>query len=331
MSKSRSRLLDIDALRAIAALSVLYFHATNTVATYPSNTAIRTSGKYGFTGVDIFFVISGFILPYVMFLSGFKLSIHWKTFLFKRIMRIEPAYIASILVTVGLGLIVNWMYHKTVYSYSLPQLLSHLLYLNSFMGFEWVNPVYWSLAIEFQFYLVLMLIYPALMSKYGRFALLIPLSLLSMNFSNSATILHFFPLFLIGISTFLYFTESITLAWYFGFLALAAVTGMQTLGRIDVIAGLVTGISILAFRHIQINWRKQLLFCGSISYSIYLIHYPVVEKTIRIGQHFGQSLIIQLSVLVCSLSIALLLSYLFFLLVEKPSQELASSVKYSPK
>ena len=328
MSNERIRLSDIDALRAIAVLSVLFFHASNTVATYPTNLLIRYVGGYGQFGVDIFFIISGFILPYVMFISGYKLKNHWKAFLLKRIVRIEPAYLASILLSVVLGLIVNWFYDKNIYSYSLPQLFAHFLYLNTFLGFTWVNPVFWTLAIEFQFYLVLMLVYPLLMFKWGRLGVLIAGSLLSSAFPASSTILHFLPLFLFGIGTFLCYSGVMNIFWYLLWLAVTCISCNAAIGLLPVVIGLCTSVFILVLKKIRINWNKHLLFCGSISYSIYLIHYPVVEKLMRISQHLGYSLIAQVLALIGSMAVAVAMSWAFYLLVEKPSMVVASDIKY---
>ncbi|MEO7214811.1 hypothetical protein [Mucilaginibacter sp.] len=46
-------------------------------------------------------------------------------------------------------------------------LLSHLAYLNNFTGAPYINPVYWTLGIEFQFYLFVALAFPVIVSKWG--------------------------------------------------------------------------------------------------------------------------------------------------------------------
>ena len=49
-------------------------------------------GAYGWLGVDVFFVISGFIVPYAMLRAGYTLSA-WPTFILKRLIRVEPPYL----------------------------------------------------------------------------------------------------------------------------------------------------------------------------------------------------------------------------------------------
>jgi peptidoglycan/LPS O-acetylase OafA/YrhL len=79
---------DVDGLRAIAILAVLVFHA------FPGALA------GGFVGVDIFFVISGFLITGIL-LRDKKISI--RTFYIRRIKRIFPALALVLLVVLGLG------------------------------------------------------------------------------------------------------------------------------------------------------------------------------------------------------------------------------------
>src|SRR4051812_4197452 len=83
---------DIDGLRAIAVLSVVGYHA------FPS--IIRG----GFVGVDIFFVISGYLISSIIFSNLEQGSFSFREFYFRRIRRIFPALI-TVLITC---LIAGW-------------------------------------------------------------------------------------------------------------------------------------------------------------------------------------------------------------------------------
>jgi peptidoglycan/LPS O-acetylase OafA/YrhL len=94
--RSGERLAGIDALRGAAALSVAWFHLTNTFAG-----ASREAGAAGWLGVDCFFVISGFVIPLSLHRAGHGLA-QFPAFMAKRLIRIEPPYLASLALVVAL-------------------------------------------------------------------------------------------------------------------------------------------------------------------------------------------------------------------------------------
>lgn len=82
---------DIDGLRAIAVLAVVGFHAFPSVV------------RGGFVGVDVFFVISGFLISSIIFGSLDRSSFSFSEFYGRRIRRIFPALITVLLVTLVAG------------------------------------------------------------------------------------------------------------------------------------------------------------------------------------------------------------------------------------
>src|SRR5271169_5335799 len=84
----------INALRALAALFVAWGHFVAGQGKY-----LSLSGKYGYLGVHIFFVISGFVIPWSLYRSRYALH-DYSRFLLKRNVRLYPPYLASIAVTV---------------------------------------------------------------------------------------------------------------------------------------------------------------------------------------------------------------------------------------
>lgn len=82
---------DIDGLRAIAVLSVLFFHA------FPNFL------KGGFIGVDIFFVISGFLISNIILTQNKTQSFSWINFYIKRIKRIFPTLILLLMFLILIG------------------------------------------------------------------------------------------------------------------------------------------------------------------------------------------------------------------------------------
>src|SRR3569833_379368 len=87
---------DIDGLRAIAVLSVIAFHA------FPN------SLKSGFVGVDIFFVISGFLITSIILNGLEKNTFSFKVFYARRIKRIFPALILVLFTCLLAGWFMFW-------------------------------------------------------------------------------------------------------------------------------------------------------------------------------------------------------------------------------
>jgi len=150
---------EIDGLRAIAVLAVIFYHAG----------LDRLSG--GFAGVDIFFVISGFLITNIIYQGLINKSFSTLFFYERRIRRLLPALFVMIIIILPLMFLVLVPYQIKDLSQSI---LASLVYLSNVLfyfegGYFAVEasqkPLLhtWSLAIEEQYYLifpwVLMLIY----------------------------------------------------------------------------------------------------------------------------------------------------------------------------
>lgn len=139
----------LDSLRGAAILLVLTYHAYGGSVDYrtwhePDRFLVYLS-RYGYTGVELFFVLSGFLITNILLSSKHKPG-YMTTFYKRRAMRILPAYLA-VLVVIKLGLGVTWKY-----------ILACLLYIANMAGLVGARsseyaPL-WSLAVEEQFYLL---------------------------------------------------------------------------------------------------------------------------------------------------------------------------------
>lgn len=191
---SHQRNQTADALRALAALWVCLYHFTGGVGI----------GAFGYLGVTIFFVISGFIVPYSMMRGRYVIA-SWPRFMLRRLIRLEPPYLVSVALLLTLGVID--MLAGTAPAWTAAQIVGHLGYVNAFLGLPWLNSVYWSLAVEFQFYVLIGLALPLLLAgtsatRIAALALVACLPLLLPTRSN-ATIFPFLSVFAMGILTFL--------------------------------------------------------------------------------------------------------------------------------
>jgi peptidoglycan/LPS O-acetylase OafA/YrhL len=167
---------DIDGLRAVAVLGVVIYHAFPHVL------------PGGFTGVDIFFVISGYLISGILYKAHQDGSFSFKDFYARRIRRIFPALIAMLVITLAYG----WM---ILLSGEFQQLGKHMaagmLFIQNIVF--WKESGYfdisanlkpllnlWSLAVEEQFYIFFPLLLMLLLwkRKWEKWPLLVVMGLL---------------------------------------------------------------------------------------------------------------------------------------------------------
>ena len=157
-SSSRERLLFIDGLRCIAVLWVVLYHFTHNSPFGECFTEKLPSCLYavawnGYLGVEIFFVISGFVIA----LSLTKASLTPRFvlgFAIRRYVRLFPPYIAAVFLWMCTTFLGNTLIPSYALSQpSLAQLGSHFLYLPNILGLDDIVAPTWTLCLEFQFYL----------------------------------------------------------------------------------------------------------------------------------------------------------------------------------
>jgi peptidoglycan/LPS O-acetylase OafA/YrhL len=318
----------IQALRGIASLAVCWFHLTYLNSNFPRG-LISHSGRYGYLGVEVFFVISGFIVPYSLLTGGYELKSFWK-FLAKRVMRVDPPYLASILLVMALALLAA---HSAAFAgakphFSVKQIILHLGYLIPFFENEnWINGVYWTLAVEFQYYVCLGLLFPALISKnpvVRRTAFLLALCAPWIN-GNIVLLPHFAPLFLIGIVGMELMCKMIGRPEFLIVVTASVIAAAIKVGIPETCAGVGAIVCILCLR----SSPRWLLALGNISYSLYLVHEPIGDRVVNLGLRFWPSLTpTALPFLGCLASI--IFATTFYLAIERPAKGLASKIRYRP-
>src|SRR3954451_20161467 len=94
----------LDMMRGIAAFAVCWYHMTHGNAAFLPSGLLRSSGDLGWLGVEVFFVISGFIIPFALARSGYRLR-DYRTFLLKRIVRLDPPYFVTIVTILVLNVL----------------------------------------------------------------------------------------------------------------------------------------------------------------------------------------------------------------------------------
>jgi peptidoglycan/LPS O-acetylase OafA/YrhL len=326
---------DIDGLRAFAVTSVLIFHA------FPS----LIPG--GFVGVDVFFVISGFLISGIIFKELESSSFSFANFYARRVKRIFPALITMLLASYAFG----WLF---LFNEDFRRLGSHIfrasLFLSNFI--LWREAGYfdaaaetkpllhlWSLGIEEQFYIVWPVILWAFWRfKVVRFPLIASLTISSLAWNIYQSQLDLTHDFYSPLTRFWELSAGAWLAFHLsrrpqthqlanfisGFAVLLLSAAVFVIDSKKAFPGgwalmPVVGAVLLIYAG-PTAWCNRVLFSnrivvwlGAISYPLYLWHWPALAFA-RIVEGTTPSFSVRLG----AVTLSVLLAWVTFVWVEKP-------------
>lgn len=329
------KLDSIQILRAVAALLVVFCHGaaeigTNSPALWPS--VWHTINNKGLFGVDIFFVVSGFVMMHIIFgqpPGGASAA----RFIGERAVRVVPLYWLTTLLSVAIGVLAPALKHK--HAFSAPYVLRSLLFtpsINPATGApEPVLGLGWTLNYEMFFYAIIALIlllgvrrvFPALLVVFVSLvvfgAWFQPDDIIVKSWTHSIILEFLYGALLAQLRL---------SGWRIGALAQcvfvsAGVGGWLLLdlpaaGHFDL-RGIVWGLSAAAIfcgfvmGRSQIAWPKGFTLIGDASYSLYLTHLFVMRIC---------------SMLVYHLPVGAVLQAVLFLLVFPPAAMALSVISY---
>jgi len=158
MSVPRQNFGLVQALRGIAAFWVALFHASAGGHLDHLHSRLPWLGRQiidlGDNGVAIFFALSGFVIAHSI--RGDRITpAYVGRFALRRSIRLDPALWASILLVLAFAPLSAWVKGDTLDLPSTGQVLANMTYTQLFLGYPSINPVYWTLCYEVQFYLIL--------------------------------------------------------------------------------------------------------------------------------------------------------------------------------
>jgi len=327
----------IDGLRFYAVLLVFQVHAIGLASGFvlggplsPDSESLINRVLFFFAdgnnGVDIFFVISGFRVGRMVF--GREGRFHYRTFVWKRFLRIYPAFLASLLATIGYF----WIF-------DLRRFLGNLLFLNGLpsLGIEGYNWVTWSLFYEFAYYLILpmVLLFSRLAGRKGAALILLGCAIAVLQTEVFRSVSLFAGTILAAFDddklTTLARRIPLTaaLACYFG-LALLKSTGnlaALSLSSPATYYGLLAACVSLLFVKLafDVSWLSRVAstpgarVLGTISYSFYLWHVLSFMFVLRLIPHLalppGPSAVI---LIIGAFALAICVSTVSYFLFEQP-------------
>lgn len=345
-SKQRPSFQLIQGLRGLASLWVVLFHieAGNYISDFTAavpQTITYALFKWGSAGVAVFFVLSGFVIAHS--LSDKQIDgTGFLRFVARRSLRLDPPYWAAIILSIAVAAIVALVNNITVKIPSVQTLLYHLLYLQQIFKAPEINTVFWTLTYEIQFYLLLAAaeLIVTIGVKNGaairvmRFIVMLPLMSLAFfsawygsNFEQHRFFIDLWHGFFLGV-----------LAYSSGYrgtspaplLALILITTLSSITQPSIF-GIPSAITALALFIASRNGyllhglgAKSFRFLGQISYSLYLIHIPVMIIGFGAwGRIAGRGLAEDSTGLLVIGALIIGSAWIFWWLIERPSHKLA--------
>jgi len=310
----RSRISELDILRGLAALVVVFYHYTLGFETG------KDSGiPFGVLAVNLFFIISGFVI--FMTLSKTKNA---TDFIVSRFSRLYPAFWAAVLLTQT----IVWLNPLPDHTCSWSEALINLSMIAGPLNCPWVDGVYWSLVIELMFYCIMLFLFTAGILKYIEMLILpwLLLQIAAFLFSIHSNhpipqvisilfLLKYAHLFLAGILFYKLRFEGVTLSRNF-LLMCCLLTQFIIKGFVAGVFGVLffAIFYLLSLDRLNCIALRPLIFLGAISYSLYLVHQNigfVIMRALSSYSHITQILV--------AFFIVLMISTLLTYLIEQPS------------
>jgi peptidoglycan/LPS O-acetylase OafA/YrhL len=320
------RLGFLDALRGIASLGVVFYHFCDRPAAARGGVAasLFTDAAHQFhAAVYVFFVLSGFVLPWAMDRSGYRLS-HLPKFIAKRLLRLWPP---CLLVLLMLG-IFFWGEGRTL-DVLARELWPQLTYLCGILEKPRYLEILWTLELEIQFYLTIALLFPWLghASPVFRRVVFAGFCLLPLLPLRDAWVTQFSGIFGLGIAVFWLKSGRCGVWECLSWVGFALCASFAEFTGLNLGTAAATALLLILPPPVP----KFLEGLGAISYSLYLIHlFGMQVLGLWLPLHADSSLGFFWRVCLHTLW-ALFLATLFYWLVERPCQRWAGRLKFSCK
>lgn len=365
MTKANTRIPELDGLRGIAILLVISFHYINNQLVnnhgHISNIITKLT-SFGWVGVDLFFVLSGFLIGNILIVNK-RSPKYFTTFYVRRIVRIIPNYFLLLCI---FGLL--WMLSMFSGNYffadhgSIPFWTYFLMVHNFFMAHynslgNRALSITWSIGIEEQFYLIFPFLVYFIRNKWVPFLLifliiganlvramfntwvpqyvLLPSRMdgLSLGFIVAYAYSHNYLsgyksslMIILWCSLLFLLSGCLFLYWKYDDLGIMKYTFFGLIFAILLIFALVYTNSWYAF----ILRNRILMWIGTISYSLYLFHYFILGLAYQLIGKTGIGIYTNTDIFVTLLAFfaAIAFSWSVYKLLEQPMVKFGKRWKY---
>ncbi|MDP9956028.1 peptidoglycan/LPS O-acetylase OafA/YrhL [Epilithonimonas hungarica] len=341
VTSSGEKLLYIDGLRFFAVMSVFIFHFIDHYDDHhkarPGDPVLGARLEGSVMGVILFFAISGFLIAmpfyssYVTRDKVFDLGDYY----FRRLTRLEPPYIVQLLLLFFLSVFV---FGTRTFAETLPHLLASVFYCHELIyGTKpLLNPVLWTLEIEVQFYLLAPLLGQIFRLKtYTRKSVLYCLLLfftfyrpIEFGFPTIFRYIHYFLTGFLALDMYMDMRDRKERHPFFDIVCFAAITLLwfsTTAYFTVVLLFLLLVYGPRTYLFVRILENRLIYTIGGMCYSIYMFHQKVIYLVSGgvlsqrlIGGNYLTDLFIRMAYAFLA---TLLLSGIFFILVERPTMK----------
>lgn len=346
MSKTNNRMPMIDALKAVAALLVLLNHFSS-YGPLAAATREVFPGLFGWfydyarMAVQVFLVIAGFLAARGLSAHGQALGVSPLPLIWKRYLRLVVPYLAAIGLAIAAAAIADqWLDDEAIPARAtFKQWLAHAFLLHGLLGVDALSAGVWYIAIDFQLFALM-----AILLWSGRLRIVAPALVLlattaslfwfnrDSSWDNWA--IYFFGSYGLGAAAWWASGRRQFTSWL-GVIATVAIAALVVDFRLRIMLALAIALTLGFSRRTGLleQWpnARPLAFLGRISYSIFLVHFPVLLIAnglyARLGLSSPTSAIIGL-ILAITASIAS--ATLFYRWIESPaaSQRITASLAW---
>ncbi|MES2686202.1 MAG: acyltransferase [Pseudomonadota bacterium] len=294
------RLPGVDALKGFACVLIVWHH----LAFYgPMSDVVHGTAPwlmdwlytYGRMAVQVFLVVGGFLAACSLAPEGSASFRQPLRLILKRYRRLALPLVVAVLITVAVAALVRpWLQHDSVPGEpTLWQLLSHLFLLQNLVGQEALSAGIWYVAIDLQLFAMTVLILTLVRSERHRWVVVALAAASLLVFNRRAgldmTGLYFFGAYALGMLAWWASRSERPARWL---MVIAILGGLALLtdfrGRLLVAAVVALGLVWMQRRAWPARWLQQawMLRLGQISYSVFLIHFPVCLLVNAVVSHF---------------------------------------------
>lgn len=343
IGKSSGRFVFADSLRGLAALWVVFFHASEGKHIEYIRDSIPTFFykllfDFGHLGVSMFFVLSGFVMALTLQNTTVNSKFAAK-FILRRLVRLVPSYYFAIAFTLLLMLVKSNALHSQFIMVSMHDLWAHAFFLQDFLSITQINPVFWTLCIEVQFYIAfIFIIWIADQAEHlkvirqGRLVIVTLSSTLALIWAFEIVknplwtggFIVFWYSFLAGVLVCFALHEnnlSRKVAYgYFLLLAMATIITHSMFTFTVLITSLLLTVAGIQGKMSQwLNWR-WLQSVALISYSLYLLHNQITGATFNILKRvLPEGLLFEVVELIITIGLCVVFSWIAYMISERPS------------